>query len=40
LLRLEFLEANHIGLGFDKPGNKVIQALVDVIDVERGDFQD
>jgi hypothetical protein len=39
LLGLELLEANDIWLRFGEPRNEVVQAFVDVVDVESDDLQ-
>ena len=39
LLGLELLEANDIWLRFGEPGYEVVQAFVDVVDVESDDLQ-
>jgi hypothetical protein len=38
LLRLELLETNDVRLSFGEPSQKVLQSLVDVVNVERGNF--
>ena len=38
LLGLEFLEAHDVRFGFGKPGQKILQPLVDVVDVEGRDL--
>ncbi len=38
LLRLELLETDHIRLSFGQPGQKVVEPLIDVVNVEGGDF--
>ena len=38
LLCLELLETNHVRLRFGQPGQEVIEPLVDVVNVEGGDF--
>ena len=38
LLRLEFLETNHVRPSLGQPFQKIVQPLIDVIDIERGDF--
>src|SRR4051794_2209556 len=39
LLGLELLQAHHVGPCLSEPGRKIVQALVDVVDVECGDLQ-
>ena len=39
LLGLELLEANDVWLRFGEPSYEVVQAFVDVVDVESGDLQ-
>ena len=39
LLGLELLEANDVWLRFGEPGHEVVQAFVDVVDVESDDLQ-
>ena len=38
MLGLEFLKADHVRLGLGEPGEQVLEALVDVVDVEGGEF--
>ena len=38
LLRFDLLEANHIGLGAPKPGQKIVQPFVHPVDVESCDL--
>src|ERR1051326_4619230 len=40
LLGLELLETNHVRLSFGQPSQKVIKPLVNVVDVEAGDFHE
>jgi hypothetical protein len=39
LLGLELLEANNVWLRFGEPSHEVVQAFVDVVDVESDDLQ-
>jgi hypothetical protein len=39
LLGLELLDANDVWLGFGEPSHEVVQALVDVVNVESDDLQ-
>jgi hypothetical protein len=39
LLGLELLEANDVWLRFGEPSHEVVQAFVDVVDVESDDLQ-
>jgi hypothetical protein len=39
LLGLELLEANDVWLGLGEPSHEVVQAFVDVVDVESDDLQ-
>jgi hypothetical protein len=39
LLGLEFLEADDVWLRFGEPSHEVVQAFVDVVDVESDDLQ-
>jgi hypothetical protein len=39
LLGLELLEANDVWLRFGEPSREVVQAFVDVVDVESDDLQ-
>jgi hypothetical protein len=39
LLGLELLEANNVWLRFGEPIHEVVQAFVDVVDVESDDLQ-
>jgi hypothetical protein len=34
----EFLKAHDVGLGLSKPTEEVLQATVDIVDVEAGDL--
>lgn len=38
LLGFQFLEADDVGLGFREPVEEILEALVDVVDVEGGEF--
>jgi hypothetical protein len=38
MLGLEFLEANNVRLSLGEPCQEVLQAFVDVVDLEGGDF--
>jgi hypothetical protein len=40
LLRLEFLQAHHVGSRIRQPRQQIRQPPVDVVDVESGDLQD
>jgi hypothetical protein len=39
LLGLELLEASNVRLGLGEPSHEVVQAFVDVVDVESDDLQ-
>jgi hypothetical protein len=39
LLHLQLLEANNVGLRLREPRREIVQALVDIVDVESGDLQ-
>ena len=38
MFSLELLETHHIWFGFLEPSQEVLQALIDVVDVEGSDF--
>ena len=39
MLRLEFLETHHIRLSLFEPSQKILQSLIDIVDIVGSDFQ-
>jgi len=39
LLCLQLLESHHVRFSFRQPSQKIVEPLIDVVNVEGGDFQ-